>query len=239
MTLAEKLILWAEKLRDVSALGLRFATNIYDREHFKAVQDIAMAMHALATDTPPVEMEPLRAPIFSRPMPFPVGDAAVIDDEGRILLIRRADNGLWAMPGGALEVGETPTDGVLREAFEASVAAPNDTYISERVAKDVRFHMTLAELSQDHTQLRTLGHLFDLLYLKYGGDVLFSQYMKPEDFAAHIASSISCHQQIFDAVVAKDLRAAKKALTHHIRIVKEAVLNGLDRMLEDKHASIF
>jgi ADP-ribose pyrophosphatase YjhB (NUDIX family) len=120
MTLAEKLILWAEKLRDVSALGLRFAKDIYDREHFKVVQDIAMEMHALATDTPLVEMEPLRAPIFSRPMPFPVGDAAVIDDEGHILLIRRADNGLWAMPGGALEVGETPAEGVVREAFEES-----------------------------------------------------------------------------------------------------------------------
>jgi len=120
MTLAEKLICWAEKLRDVSALGLHFSKNIYDREHFKTVQDIAMEMHALATDTPLAEMEPLRVPIFSRPTPIAVGDAAVIDDEGRILLIRRADNGLWAMPGGALEVGETPAEGVVREAFEES-----------------------------------------------------------------------------------------------------------------------
>jgi DNA-binding GntR family transcriptional regulator len=127
----------------------------------------------------------------------------------------------------------------LREAFEASVAAPNDSYISERVSKDVRFHMTLAELSQDGTQLRALGHLFDLLYLKYGGDVLFSQYMKPDDYAAHIAGSASCHQQIFDAVVAKDLRNAKKALAHHIRIVKEAVLDGIQRMVKDKHSTIF
>ena len=120
MTLAEKLICWAEKLRDVSALGLRFAKDVYDREHFKAVQDIAMEMHALATETPLAEMEPLRAPIFSRPTPIAVGDAAVIDDEGCILLIRRADNGQWAMPGGALEVSETPAEGVLREAFEES-----------------------------------------------------------------------------------------------------------------------
>ena len=127
----------------------------------------------------------------------------------------------------------------LCEAFEASIADSTDTYISERVSKDVRFHMTLAELSQDRTQLRTLGHLFDLLYLKYGGDVLFSQYMKPDDFAAHIESSVSCHQQIFDAVVTRDLKKARKALRHHIRTVKEAVLCGLQRMLDDKHTSIF
>jgi len=42
----------------------------------------------------------------------------VIDDKGQILLIRRADNGKWAMPGGAFEVGETPAEGVVREALE-------------------------------------------------------------------------------------------------------------------------
>jgi ADP-ribose pyrophosphatase YjhB (NUDIX family) len=118
MDLAQQLALWADKLRDVSALGLRFAANPYDEEHFRIVQDIAMAMLAVATDESPEQLEPLRAPIFSRPTPLSVGDAAVIDDAGRILLIRRADNGLWAMPGGALEVGETPAEGVEREALE-------------------------------------------------------------------------------------------------------------------------
>jgi mutator protein MutT len=63
-------------------------------------------------------MEPLRATIFSHPTPFVGGDAAVIDDKGQILLIQRADNGKWAMPGGALEIGETPAEGVVREVRE-------------------------------------------------------------------------------------------------------------------------
>jgi DNA-binding GntR family transcriptional regulator len=128
---------------------------------------------------------------------------------------------------------------ILREAFEASVDAPSDTYVSQRVSKDVRFHMTLAELSQNRTQTRALGHLFDLLYLKYGGDVLFNTYMKPDDFAAHIASTASCHQQIYDAVIGKDLDSAKEALSRHIKTVKEDVLCGLERMREDKHNAIF
>ncbi len=128
---------------------------------------------------------------------------------------------------------------ILREAFEASVDAPNDTYVSQRVSKDVRFHMTLAELSRNRTQTRALGHLFDLLYLKYGGDVLFNTYMKPDDFAAHIASTASCHQQIYDAVIGKDLDGAKEALSRHIKTVKEDVLCGLERMREDKHNAIF
>jgi len=115
---AQQIALWADKLRDLSALGLRFADNPYDNQHYQTVQEIAMAMLALATDTPLEQMEPLRAPIFDRPTPLTTTDAAVIDDRGQILLIRRADNGLWAMPGGALEVGETPAQGTAREALE-------------------------------------------------------------------------------------------------------------------------
>ncbi len=33
--------------------------------------------------------------------------AAIIDDRGRVLVIRRADNGQWEPPGGILELGES------------------------------------------------------------------------------------------------------------------------------------
>jgi ADP-ribose pyrophosphatase YjhB (NUDIX family) len=115
---AEQIAAWADKLRDISATALLFTQNPQDREHFQQVQDIAMAMLALASSESLEKLEPLRAPLFSRPTPLAVGDAAVIDGSGRILLVKRADNGKWAMPGGALEVGETPAEGVVRETLE-------------------------------------------------------------------------------------------------------------------------
>jgi ADP-ribose pyrophosphatase YjhB (NUDIX family) len=115
---AEQIALWADRLRDISAMGLRFAKNVHDQDAFRAVQTIAMEMMALAIGASVEQMEPLRAPVFSRPTPFSTGDAAVIDHAGRILLVQRADNAQWAMPGGALEVGETPAEGVVREALE-------------------------------------------------------------------------------------------------------------------------
>ncbi|HCI79534.1 MAG TPA: hypothetical protein DHW02_07580 [Ktedonobacter sp.] len=117
-TLAQKLALCADILRDCSALGLHFAENSYDRERYTRVQNVALELFALASAQPVAELEPLRATLFTRPAPFPVADAAVIDDAGKILLIRRADNGLWAMPGGALDVGETPAEGAIREVLE-------------------------------------------------------------------------------------------------------------------------
>lgn len=39
-------------------------------------------------------------------------------EDGRLLAIRRADNGTWELPGGVLELNETPETGVAREVFE-------------------------------------------------------------------------------------------------------------------------
>ncbi len=118
MTPAEQIASWSDKLRDISAMGLRFSKNVHEEAAFRAVQTIAMEMLALATGESFEQIEPLRASVFSRPTPISAGDAAVINDKGQILLVRRADNGKWAMPGGALEVGETPAEGVAREALE-------------------------------------------------------------------------------------------------------------------------
>ena len=44
--------------------------------------------------------------------------AYVVDEEDNLLLIRRTDNDLYAIPGGALELGETLTAAVVREVKE-------------------------------------------------------------------------------------------------------------------------
>jgi len=48
----------------------------------------------------------------------PAASAIVVDDADRILLHRRADNNLWALPGGGMEFGESLTDTVVREVRE-------------------------------------------------------------------------------------------------------------------------
>jgi len=42
----------------------------------------------------------------------------VVREDGRLLAIRRADNGTWELPGGVLELNETPEAGVAREVLE-------------------------------------------------------------------------------------------------------------------------
>jgi 8-oxo-dGTP pyrophosphatase MutT (NUDIX family) len=123
MTPAQRIALWADRLRDMAALGAHYANNVYDAERYGSLQSLAIEMLAFAVDEPAESLEPLRAPVFARPTPFSCGDAAIIDDVGRILLVQRADNRCWAMPGGACEVGETPAEGALREAYEETGVA--------------------------------------------------------------------------------------------------------------------
>lgn len=48
----------------------------------------------------------------------PAVSAVVTDSEGNILLHRRSDNLLWSLPGGAMELGESALQAVIREVKE-------------------------------------------------------------------------------------------------------------------------
>lgn len=50
----------------------------------------------------------------------PSVNVVVVNDAGDILMIRRSDNGNWAVPGGAIDLGESVTQAAVRETFEES-----------------------------------------------------------------------------------------------------------------------
>jgi ADP-ribose pyrophosphatase YjhB (NUDIX family) len=62
------------------------------------------------------------------------------DDAGRVLLIKRRDNGHWQAPGGVLELGETIEDGGVREVLEETgvrVAVDHLTGVYKNIKKGV------------------------------------------------------------------------------------------------------
>jgi 8-oxo-dGTP pyrophosphatase MutT (NUDIX family) len=60
----------------------------------------------------------LRAQVGTHPLWLTGVSAVVLDDAGRVLLGRRADNGRWAVISGILEPGEQPGVAVAREVLE-------------------------------------------------------------------------------------------------------------------------
>jgi 8-oxo-dGTP diphosphatase len=64
----------------------------------------------------------------------------VVDDDGRVLVIKRRDNGRWEAPGGVLELDETFEVGVRREVAEETgvdVAVEHLTGVYKNVVRKV------------------------------------------------------------------------------------------------------
>jgi ADP-ribose pyrophosphatase YjhB (NUDIX family) len=59
----------------------------------------------------------------------PAASAIVANSAGRILLHRRSDNALWALPGGAMEIGETLGETAIRETKEETGLDVEPEYI--------------------------------------------------------------------------------------------------------------
>ena len=48
----------------------------------------------------------------------PSANVIVVNGQGEILMIRRTDNGNWAVPGGGMDLGESITNAAIRETEE-------------------------------------------------------------------------------------------------------------------------
>jgi ADP-ribose pyrophosphatase YjhB (NUDIX family) len=71
-------------------------------------------------------------------------DALVQDDGGRVLLVRRSDDGRWAMPGGWVEPGETPADAAVRETLEETGLVVTDPRVVHVYDRPRSRHFTVA-----------------------------------------------------------------------------------------------
>ncbi|BAU81495.1 mutT/NUDIX-family protein [Streptomyces laurentii] len=60
----------------------------------------------------------IRASVGHQLLFLPGVSAVVFDGQGRVLLGRRADNGMWAVVGGIVEPGEQPAACAVREVYE-------------------------------------------------------------------------------------------------------------------------
>ena len=89
--------------------------------------------------------------------------ACVLDDQGRILLGRRADTGEWAMVYGIIDPGEQPADAAIREVKEETGV---DVVATDLVAVTSERRI-LTYANGDHAQY--MDHSF-LCALKPGGN---------------------------------------------------------------------
>lgn len=68
----------------------------------------------------------LRKLVGNRPLILTGASVLLIDEKKRVLLQQRTDNGLWGLPGGLMEPGETIEETARREVYEETGLAVTD-----------------------------------------------------------------------------------------------------------------
>jgi ADP-ribose pyrophosphatase YjhB (NUDIX family) len=107
-----------DELQTIARNGLNFTANPYDRERFERLLALVTKYYGQALDLPPVEVRQRLVGELGYITPKVGAEAAIFDDGGRILLVRRSDDGLWCLPCGWVEPNESPEEAAVREARE-------------------------------------------------------------------------------------------------------------------------
>jgi 8-oxo-dGTP pyrophosphatase MutT (NUDIX family) len=106
------------QIRELAETGLRDSSDIYDLGRYAQLLEIANEYARHDLELPPRETRSGLATALGAVTPKLGGNAAIFDDDGRVLLMLRTDNQRWCMPGGMAEVGETSEQNVIRETRE-------------------------------------------------------------------------------------------------------------------------
>ncbi len=117
MSIQDEMNMVADELRSIANEGMRYADNDYDRKRYGRALSLSARLVSSIEKRPEDEVMEEYKQNLARVTPAVGAEAAVLRD-GTMLLIKREDNGLWAMPGGVTEVGETWAQSAERELRE-------------------------------------------------------------------------------------------------------------------------
>jgi ADP-ribose pyrophosphatase YjhB (NUDIX family) len=114
-------LVWTRELQAIAQTGLAFTRDPYDRERYERLRALASEIMASHTGAAPERIEALFAHETGYATPKIDVRGAVLDAEGRMLMVREtADAGRWTLPGGWADVNVTPAENVIKEIAEES-----------------------------------------------------------------------------------------------------------------------
>lgn len=118
------LLRWSEALAGIARTGLGFTDNGYERERFEEVLHVAAEMRRAAVDDVSHDalveewMRSVGEGVAGYQTPKIAVGAVVGNDEGQILLVQRADSGVWLYPTGWADIGYSASEIAVKEVKE-------------------------------------------------------------------------------------------------------------------------
>jgi ADP-ribose pyrophosphatase YjhB (NUDIX family) len=121
----QDLVRWSEALAGIARTGLGFTTNQYERERFEEVLAVAGDIrHAAQVDALEPEeliaewMQSVGEGVAGYQTPKVAVGAIVGNDRDEILLVQRADSGIWLYPTGWADIGYSASEVAVKEVKE-------------------------------------------------------------------------------------------------------------------------
>ncbi|CAN5587033.1 NUDIX hydrolase [soil metagenome] len=110
---------WVKRLQSIAQDGLTYTRDGYDVERYEQLREVAaeiLASHSTGDLDAARELLELE----TGPATPKVDVRAAVFRQGKLLLVKETEDGLWSLPGGWADVGETAAEAAVRETYEES-----------------------------------------------------------------------------------------------------------------------
>lgn len=112
----ERWLAWAVELQGLAQAGLYYAQDRFDVERFERIREISAEMVSFKSEVGVDKVKDLFCSEIGYQTPKLDTRAAIFEDD-KILLVKEM-NGMWALPGGWVDVGVSVKENVIKEAKE-------------------------------------------------------------------------------------------------------------------------
>ncbi|WP_323981482.1 NUDIX hydrolase [Aeromonas media] len=107
-----------EQVLATAQAGLTYSNDPFDIARFEALRAATAALIVSQSELAPEAIAQWIALDDGYPTPKLDVRALILDDAGRLLLVQERSDGLWTLPGGWCDIGDSPAGAVVREVSE-------------------------------------------------------------------------------------------------------------------------
>ena len=169
----ETLLEWARKVQAIAQNGLTFSKDPFDQERYRQLTQLAAAMLHTELGIPQSSAAEFWKGEYGYATPKVEVRGAVFDGV-RVLLVRERSDGRWTLPGGWVDVNDSPAQAVEREILEESGYRARAVKLAALLDKN------------RHPHPPSIHHIYKLLFLceNLGGAATPSAETDAVDFFA-------------------------------------------------------
>ncbi|MBD2436516.1 NUDIX hydrolase N-terminal domain-containing protein [Nostoc sp. FACHB-110] len=117
--MSQKWLEWGQRLQAIAQNGLTYNQIPYDIERYQQVRQIAAEILSTYSHVETSQILDLFSGEIGYATPKVDVRAAVFQAE-KILLVKEKEDGCWTLPGGWADIGDSPSEAVVREVYEES-----------------------------------------------------------------------------------------------------------------------